>query len=65
MKHFIFWLAVLATSLLHGQEFKGIAVYESKTSLKDVVSESEGKVDPELEKCLWSSFPKPWKTGIS
>ncbi len=58
MRNFILSMAVLATSLLYGQEFRGIAVYESKTSFKDAFSESKGEVDPELEKMLLEQLSK-------
>jgi GLPGLI family protein len=59
MKKILICLALAAIPLLHAQEFKGIAVYESFTVRKDMDVNVSGKLDPDTEARLKERLSKP------
>lgn len=59
MKHFFLFAAALAFFTANAQEFKGIAVYTSMTTMKDAVITVSGSSDPAMDARLREVFSKP------
>ncbi len=59
MEKIIFAIAAFLTSfLVAAQEFQGIAVYESKTTFKELSEKGSTDMDPEIEKMLKEQLAK-------
>jgi len=52
-------MAIVAITMLHAQEFKGVAIYESLTVRKDMPVNTSGKMDPAREAMLKERLSKP------
>ncbi|AWH84997.1 GLPGLI family protein [Flavobacterium album] len=59
MKHFFLFAAALASFTTNAQDFKGVAVYKSMTTMKDAVITVSGSSDPAMDAKLKEAFSKP------